>query len=257
MSKASARPQPCQTAAPPIPSQAGVLGPALATDEGRGPNGTSCSEPAGKSRLAAPRLARPTHSAELVPFTAEPSGAGFSWMGVGFFLGILRGDGVSAPNEGGTGGGRGPGCLPGGPGGNAHGRLRARPPELSPCSLSHGRSRAVNLAAHAAQRSRGKAAAGAAAFVRPLHSAVPVGGGLKEEGGPDEDTPPTRCSASLAPGWLRPRRLARSQWERNSVADYAEIRHGGAARRPGGGARRAVSLAPSAAQGAQPFKRRR
>lgn len=31
-----------------------------------------------------------THSAELVPFTAEPSGAGFSWMGVGFFLGILN-----------------------------------------------------------------------------------------------------------------------------------------------------------------------
>lgn len=31
-----------------------------------------------------------THSAELVPLTAEPSGAGFSWMGVGFFLGILQ-----------------------------------------------------------------------------------------------------------------------------------------------------------------------
>lgn len=30
-----------------------------------------------------------TYSAELVPLTAEPSGAGFSWMGVGFFLGIL------------------------------------------------------------------------------------------------------------------------------------------------------------------------
>ena len=31
-----------------------------------------------------------TYSAELVPVTAEPSGAGFSWMGVGFFLGILE-----------------------------------------------------------------------------------------------------------------------------------------------------------------------
>lgn len=41
----------------------------------------------------APRPGPPQHpqtySAELVPLTAEPSGAGFSWMGVGFFLGIL------------------------------------------------------------------------------------------------------------------------------------------------------------------------
>jgi hypothetical protein len=36
-----------------------------------------------------------TYSAELVPLTAEPSGAGFSWMGVGFFLGILHREGAS------------------------------------------------------------------------------------------------------------------------------------------------------------------
>lgn len=30
-----------------------------------------------------------THSAELVPFTADPSGAGFSWIGPGFFFGIF------------------------------------------------------------------------------------------------------------------------------------------------------------------------
>lgn len=44
-----------------------------------------------RASAARPGARRPpqTYSAELVPLTAEPSGAGFSWMGVGFFLGIL------------------------------------------------------------------------------------------------------------------------------------------------------------------------
>lgn len=44
------------------------------------------AEPGGGGLPATPG----THSAELVPLTAEPSGVGFSWMGVGFFLGILQ-----------------------------------------------------------------------------------------------------------------------------------------------------------------------
>lgn len=47
--------------------------------------------------LASPQ----TYSAELVPLTAEPSGAGFSWMGVGFFLGILDpGKALATPRGG-------------------------------------------------------------------------------------------------------------------------------------------------------------
>lgn len=43
---------------------------------------------------------RPTHSAALVPFTAEPSGAGFSWMGVGFFLGMSARRREALPHSG-------------------------------------------------------------------------------------------------------------------------------------------------------------
>lgn len=71
---------------------------------------TYVTNPSGAPRRApgpapAPRRASParprTYSAELVPLTAEPSGAGFSWMGVGFFLGILDpGKALPTPTRG-------------------------------------------------------------------------------------------------------------------------------------------------------------
>ena len=62
--------------------------------------GSCARAPASPAR---PRCSPPpkTYSAELVPLTAEPSGAGFSWMGVGFFLGILDpGKALSTPRGG-------------------------------------------------------------------------------------------------------------------------------------------------------------
>ena len=60
-------------------------------DPSREPRARRTPDSASAPRPGPPRPAPDpkTYSAELVPLTAEPSGAGFSWMGVGFFLGIL------------------------------------------------------------------------------------------------------------------------------------------------------------------------
>lgn len=60
----------------------------------------SCTPTGASPAPPGARLPPYTYSAELVPLTAEPSGAGFSWMGVGFFLGILnQGKALPTPRE--------------------------------------------------------------------------------------------------------------------------------------------------------------
>lgn len=170
-----------------------------------------------------------THSAELVPLTAEPSGVGFSWMGVGFFLGILpRGTSLQLSGERAAASRFLPRLCP------ESGRLYQRRARgtlrpthagnplraLGGPGLFRLSARVLGAPATPLRTPRSSATAPAPGKVQPRpppHSKprrtdVPVRDWRAGEGrGTRQAPPPLGCGASLTPARLRPRRFADSQ----------------------------------------------